>query len=294
MTQASHELYTVALAQIDVTLGDLDANLEKHLRYVEEAKEQGASLLVFPELSLTGYYLQDITSTIGMQVSPPAPPLQKLLDASKKNDLDICVGFIQEDERYVPYIAQAYIERGEIRHIHRKVYLPTYGMFDDMRYVGMGRRVQAFDTRFGRMGMLVCEDFWHLALPYLLWLDGAETLIMVAAGPGRGVKPGDDYLDTNYDVSMAHRMYAELFTTFVFHCNRVGYEDGVAFGGYSTVLAPDGDFIATGEHFEECLVTATIHPESIRFKRRSLPLLRDERPELVLRELERIVKERYS
>jgi predicted amidohydrolase len=294
MAQPPLQPYTVALAQIAVTLGDLEANLKKHLEYVERAKEAGASLLVFPELSLTGYYLQDITNEIGMSVSPPAPPLQKLLDASKKYDLDISVGFVQEDDRYVHYIAQAYMGSGEIKHIHRKVYLPTYGMFDDMRYVGMGRNVRAFDTRFGRMGMLICEDFWHLALPYLLWLDGAETLLMVAAGPGRGVKPGDDYLDTNYDVSMAHRMYAELFTTFVFHCNRVGYEDGVAFGGYSTVIAPDGDFIAKGEHFEECLVTATVNPESVRFKRRSLPLLRDERPELVLRELERIVRERYS
>ncbi len=294
MAQPSHEPYTVALAQIDVTLGDLDCNLTKHLEYVERAREAGASLLIFPELSLTGYYLQDITNQIGMCVSPPAPPLQKLLDASKKHKMDICVGFVEEDDRYVHYIAQAYIGEGEIKHIHRKVYLPTYGMFDDMRYVGMGRQVRAFDTRFGRMGMLVCEDFWHLSLPYLLWLDGADTLLLVAAGPGRGVKPGDDYLDTNYSVSMAHRMYAELFTTFVFHCNRVGYEDGVAFGGYSTVIAPDGDFLVRGEHFEECLVTATVTPELVRFKRRSLPLLRDERPELVLRELERIVSERYS
>lgn len=294
MAQASHTPYTVALAQIDVTLGDVECNLAKHLNYVEQAKDAGASLLIFPELSLTGYYLQDLSSSVGMCVSPAAPPLQKLLDASKKHRLDLCVGFIEEDDRYVHYIAQAYIGEGEIRHVHRKVYLPTYGMFDDMRYVGMGRQVRAFDTRFGRMGMLVCEDFWHLSLPYLLWLDGADTLLLVAAGPGRGVKPGDDYLDTNYSVSMAHRMYAELFTTFVFHCNRVGYEDGVAFGGYSTVIAPDGDFLVRGEHFEERLITATINPESVRFKRRSLPLLRDERPELVLRELQRIVEERYS
>ena len=289
----AHEPYVVALAQINVTLGDLEANLEKHLEYVESAHDAGASLLVFPELSLTGYYLQDITGEVGMGIAPPAPALAKLIEASRKHKLDICVGFVEEDDRFVHYIAQAYIGDGEIKHIHRKVYLPTYGMFDDMRYVGMGQKTRAFDTRFGRMGMLICEDFWHLALPYLLWLDGADTLLMVAAGPGRGVKPGDDYLDTNQSVSMAHRMYAELFTTFVFHCNRVGYEDGVAFGGYSTVIAPDGDFLAKGEHFEECLVTATVNPESVRFKRRSLPLLRDERPELVLRELERIVEERY-
>jgi NAD+ synthase (glutamine-hydrolysing) len=287
------EPYTVALAQINSVLGDVECNLKKHLEYVDRARDEGASLVVFPELSLTGYYLMDITGEVGMRLDPPAPPLQKLLDASRKGDIDICVGFVEEDARYVHYIAQAYISEGEIRHVHRKVYLPTYGMFDDMRYVGMGRTVRAFDTRHGRMGMLVCEDFWHLSLPYLLWLDGADTLLLVAAGPGRGVKPGDDYLDTNYSVSMAHRMYAELFTTFVFHCNRVGYEDGVAFGGYSTVIAPDGDFLARGEHFEESLITAQVDPESIRYKRRSLPLLRDERPEMVLRELERIVKERY-
>jgi NAD+ synthase (glutamine-hydrolysing) len=294
MPQIPYEPYMVALAQISVKLGDRDANLQKHLDYIDQAKEAGASLIVFPELSLTGYYLQDITSEVGMRVSPPAPPLKELLDRSREYDMDICVGFVEESDRYVHYIAQAYIGQGEIKHIHRKVYLPTYGMFDDMRYVGMGRQVRAFDTRFGRMGMLVCEDFWHPALPYLLWLDGADTLLMVAAGPGRGVKPGDDYLDTTYNVITAHRMYAELFTTFVFHCNRVGYEDGVAFGGYSTVIAPDGDFLARGEHFEECLVTTTVNPESVRYKRRSLPLLRDERPELVLRELERIVRERYS
>ncbi len=294
MTQPSLEPYTVALAQIDVKLGDVESNLAKHLEYIERAKDAGASLLIFPELSLTGYYLQDITNQIGMRVSPPAPPLQKLIDASERHNLDICVGFIEEDERFVHYIAQAYIGQGEIKHVHRKVYLPTYGMFDDMRYVGMGRHVHAFDTRFGRMGLLICEDYWHVSLPYLLWLDGADTLLMVAAGPGRGVKPGDDYLDTSYDVSMAMRLYAELLTVFIYHCNRVGYEDGVAFGGYSSVIAPDGDTLNRGEHFEECLVTAVVNPESIRFKRRSLPLLRDERPDLVLRELERIVKERYG
>lgn len=294
MAQPPLEPYTVALAQITVKLGDMASNLQKHLEYVVKAKDAGASLLIFPELSLTGYYLQDITHEIGIPISPPGEPLKQLMEASRKHNIDICVGFIEESDRFVHYIAQAYIGEGEIKHVHRKVYLPTYGMFDDMRYVGWGHEVRAFDTRFGRMGILICEDFWHLSMPYLLWLDGADTLLMVAAGPGRGVKPGDDYLDTNYDVAMTHRVYAELFTTFIFHCNRVGYEDGVAFGGYSTVIAPDGDFLAKGEHFEECLVTAVVNPESIRFKRRSLPLLRDERPEVTLRELQRIVKERYS
>ena len=200
MARPSMEPYTVAVAQISVKLGDVESNLEKHLEYVERAGEAGASLLVFPELSLTGYYLQDITTEVGQPVDPPGPSLARLMEESRRRDMDICVGFIEEDDRFVHYIAQAYIGQGEIKHVHRKVYLPTYGMFDDMRYVGMGQRVRAFDTRFGRMGMLVCEDFWHPALPYLLWLDEADTQLMVAAGTGRGVKPGDDYLDTTFDV----------------------------------------------------------------------------------------------
>src|SRR5688500_1549372 len=99
MTQHTPEPYTVALAQINVALGNPEANLKKHLEYVERAREAGASLLVFPELSLTGYYLMDITHEIGMSVSPPAPPLKTLMDCSRDYNMDICVGFIEEDDR---------------------------------------------------------------------------------------------------------------------------------------------------------------------------------------------------
>src|SRR5688500_2062322 len=127
----AHEPYTVALAQTNAVLGDVEANLKKHLGYAERARDEAASHLVFPEVGLTGDDLMDITGEVGMSVDPPAPPLQKLLDASRKHKLDISVGFVEEDARSIHYIAQAYIGEGEIRHVHRKVYLPTYGMFDD-------------------------------------------------------------------------------------------------------------------------------------------------------------------
>src|SRR5690349_13644903 len=125
MTRRTLTPYTVGIAQISVKLGDLEAKLAKHLEYIERAKETGVSLLIFPELSLTGYYLHDIPNQIGMSISSPQPPLQKLLEASRHNDMDICVGFVEEDDRFVHYIAQAYIGQGEIKHVHRKVYLPT-------------------------------------------------------------------------------------------------------------------------------------------------------------------------
>jgi NAD+ synthase (glutamine-hydrolysing) len=282
--------YTVGLAQINPTLGDVARNLAKHHAYIERAAAEGVDLLVFPEASLTGYYLQDLTDEVAMRCD--APPLRDLAAAAAAHHIDLCVGFIEEDARYVHYISQAYFSAGALVHLHRKVYLPTYGMFDDLRFVGVGRKIRAFNTRFGRFGMLICEDFWHISSPYLLWQDGADTLLLVSAGPGRGVKPGDDYLDTAYVVGLAHRMFAEFFTTYVMHCNRVGYEDGIAFGGYSGVVGPDGTDLVRGPHFEETLLTTRIDPAAIRWKRRSLPLLRDERPDLVLRELGRIVAER--
>lgn len=282
--------YTIGLAQINPTLGDVARNLEKHHAYLQQAAEAGVDMLVFPEASLTGYYLQDLTDEVAMR--PDAPPLRDLAAAAAEHKIDLCLGFIEEDSRYVRYISQGYWSGGELVHLHRKVYLPTYGMFDDLRYVGVGHKIRAFDTRFGRMGILICEDFWHISSPYVLWQDGADTLLLVSAGPGRGVKPGDDYLDTNYDLGLAHQMMAEFFTTYVVHCNRVGYEDGIAFAGYSGVIGPDGAELARGPHFDEQLVTARIDPAATRWKRRSLPLLRDERPDLVLRELQRIVGDR--
>ncbi len=290
MTTPNEAPYTIGLAQINPALGDVARNLEKHYAYLEQAAAAGVDLLVFPEAGLTGYYLQDLTDEVAMR--PDAPPLRGLAEAAAAHKMDLCVGFIEEDSRYVRYISQAYFSDGALVHLHRKVYLPTYGMFDDLRYVGVGNKIRAFDTRFGRLGILICEDFWHISSPYLLWQDGADTLLLVSAGPGRGVKPGDDYLDTTYDLSLAHRMMAEFFTTYVVHCNRVGYEDGVAFAGYSGVTGPDGTELARGPHFEEALVTARIDPAATRWKRRSLPLLRDERPDLVLRELQRILTDR--
>ncbi len=110
------------------------------------------------------------------------PVFQPLLEASRT--LDLVVGFVDEDGRNRFYIASAYLSRGEVLHVHHKVYLPTYGLFDEGRFFAWGDAVQAFDTRFGRVGMLICEDFWHASPPYLLWLDGADLFLFTSASPG--------------------------------------------------------------------------------------------------------------
>ncbi len=275
---------TLALAQINTVLGDVDANLEKHLQLAQQARKGGAELIVFPELSLTGYVLQDIAATVAHRPSGDDPVFRKLLKAS--NELDMVVGFVEEDERYRFYIASAYLSGGKVVHVHRKVYPPTYGIFDERRYFAAGDSFRAFDTRFGRVGILICEDFWHASSPYALWMDGADIMLFTSASPGRGVT--EEILGSAKWVETVNQTYAGLFTTFVAHANRVGFEDGLNFWGSSTVFDPDGKLIAQAPADEEGLTLAQLDLAQLKRTRIRLPLLRDERMDVLQKELKRI------
>jgi len=278
----------IGLAQTYPKLGDVQANLEAHLAIIEEASAKGVDLLVFPELSLSGYQVQDLVAEVALTASPDDPTFSRLLEASHK--LDLVVGFVQEDTRNRFFIANAYLSGGEIVHIHQKVYLPTYAMFDEMRFFDLGDSVQAFDTRFGRVGMLICEDFWHMSPPYLLWIDGADILLLNSASPGRGLDDQDRLSGSRW-VELVNQAYGSMFTSYVVHCNRVGYEDGKVFWGGSSIVNPDGEFDVRGTYYEEALLIHEIDLNQLHRTRARLPLLRDERPELVKRELRRILGE---
>jgi NAD+ synthase (glutamine-hydrolysing) len=277
---------TLGLAQINTRLGDVRANLEKHLAWIADARRGGADLVVFPELSLTGYVLQDLAASVALRPSREDPLFRRLLTASKS--IDVMLGFVEAERRQRFYIAAAYLSRGEVVHVHRKVYLPTYGLFDEGRFFAPGDHIQAFETRFGRFGMLICEDFWHASPPYLLWLDGADVLLFASASPGRGLHD-EPRLDSARWVDQINQAYASLFTTFVVHANRVGFEDGLNFWGGATVFDPDGTLLAHGPYHEEALTMAQIDLDQLHRTRARLPLLRDERTALVQRELGRIL-----
>jgi len=277
---------TIALAQINTQLGNPEANLDKHLACLRDARQNGADLILFPELSLTGYALQDLVPSVATSTGRENPVFSRLMKESL--EIDIVVGFVNEDIRHRFYIAAAYLSKGEIVHIHNKVYLPTYGLFDEKRFFSPGDRFRAFDTRWGRVGILICEDFWHASSPYLLWQDGADILLMTSASPGRGVT--DEQLGSAKWVETINQTYAGLFTCFVAHTNRVGFEDGLNFWGGSTVFDPDGKLVVKAQNDIETLTYAHLDLAQLRRTRSRLPLLRDERPEIVLRELERIME----
>src|SRR5512146_296290 len=158
----------IALGQIAPRLGALDVNLERHRTLLGEARERGAALVVFPELGLTGYQLQDLAAEVAMRLDDP-----RLLGlAADTRALSAVVSFVEESGDHRLFIAAALLEEGEVRHVHRKLHLPTYGLFDERRFFAPGDVLRAVPSRLGvGVGLAVCEDFWHLSTPQLLALD---------------------------------------------------------------------------------------------------------------------------
>jgi predicted amidohydrolase len=279
--------FRLGLAQIAPTLGDLEKNVALHERMVRQAVDRSVNLLVFPELSLTGYFLSDQVPSVALKSDSAA--LQALLELSHR--LSLIVGFVEETPGHRFHNAAAYLEGGAIRYIHRKVYLPTYGIFDEQRDLAAGGAVRAFDTALGRMAILICEDLWHPATAALAAWDDAEIIICPSASPGRGAGETGPFQNAVTWERML-RTYGDLFTCFVAYANRVGYEDGACFWGGSEVVDPQGRTLAKAPYLEEQLVVADLEPGSLRRARIVNPLLRDERLELTLQELTRIIRRR--
>jgi predicted amidohydrolase len=279
----------IALAQIAPHLGDVDANLELVATSVRRAADEGAALTVFPELSVTGYLLQDLVPEVAMRADDPR--LLSLGDGAP--GMLVAAGFVEEtdDHRYCNSVAL--VRDGALVGLHRKVYLPTYGLFDEGRFTRPGERIRAVDAGapVGRIGLSVCEDFWHASLPMLQALDGAQLLVNVAAGPSRA--PGSDA--GLVAIAGWHKMqdtYALLGSVPIAFCNRVGNEEGLTFWGGSRLLAADGSTVVQAPLWEEAFVIGTLETDDLRMQRYALPLLADERLELVRRELDRIIAER--
>jgi predicted amidohydrolase len=277
--------FSLALAQIDPVLGDLDRNITAHCAMAERAAKAGARMVVFPELSLTGYSVKDMHWDLAINVARDPSRLQRLLEMSRT--ITIVAGGVEEGPGFGIFNSAFLFEGGTVRTVHRKTYPPTYGMFEEMRYFSKGSSVRAFDTPFGRFGVLICEDLWHISLPYLLACDGAEVIIALVASPTRMSGPSEG-LEASSVNSENHKAYARLLSVYIAFCNRVGFEDGVNFWGGSQVVAPGGEVVATGKLFEEDLVVVQIADEEIRRARRFSRHFLDEDSGLVIRELQRL------
>jgi NAD+ synthase (glutamine-hydrolysing) len=270
----------IAIAQCAPALGAVQRNLDMHDKWIARARAAGARLVIFPELSLTGYYLKDLAADVACAADDPQ--LSRIAEASR--DIDISAGFVERSADAKLHIAQGHWSGGKLVHVHRKVYLPTYGIFDDGRYFGPGDRFETYRWAGGTTGVAICEDLWHVSTPYLYAAAGATIVLAPSASPGRGVAEGGD-LGTAESCRLMDRFYASYLTVYVVYVNRVGHEDGIAFWGGSEIVAPDGTVAARAPEFDEELLIGEIDPELVARERARNPLLRDEREDIVLRNI---------
>jgi predicted amidohydrolase len=278
--------FTAVLAQIKPKLGCVADNLKTIEGEIVKAREAGADLIVFPELALSGYFLKDLVPEVALRID--SSEIIRLIELSRS--ISIAIGFVEETDDYHFFNSALYLEDGAIRHLHRKVYLPTYGLFDEQRYLARGESFRAFDTKFGRFGILICEDMWHLSASYILAMDGATTLICLSSSPSRGIE--GDSLGSASAWQKLVSTTALFLNCRVLYSNRVGFEDGVNFWGGSEYVAPSGESIVRGKLLEEDFVTARVDEGALRRERIFSPMIRDENLFVTMQELGRIAHER--
>ena len=280
--------FTAVLAQIKPKLGCVADNLTLIEERITNARDAGADLIVFPELALSGYFLKDLVPEVALRTD--SLEILRLIELSR--GISIAIGFVEESDDYHFYNSALYLEDGKIRHRHRKVYLPTYGLFDEQRYLARGESFRAFDTKFGRFGMLICEDMWHLSASYILAMDGATTLLCLSSSPARGIE-GDSPGSASAWQKLVSTT-ALFLNCRVLYSHRVGFEDGVNFWGGSEYVAPSGESIIRAALLEEDLVTVRVAEGALRRERIISPLMRDENLFVTMQELQRIAEKRRN
>jgi len=272
----------VALVQMQPELGDLEGNLASACRLITRAREGGADLVVLPELCLTGYAVGRVDDDLALPADHPS----LLALAAASGDAGVLLGF-QEDSGRSSHNSAAYYEGGLLRHVHRKLYLPTYGIFDERKHFSPGQAMRAFTTRWGRMATLICNDAWQPQLPFLAVHDGAQVLL-VPTSSAQSLFP-QHYDSESYWRDLT-RFYGRMYQSYVVFVNRVGSEGDLHFWGGSHVVDPWGQVIAEAEDGETVLL-AEIDLARVRRRRREVPLVREARLALLAREIHRLVDE---
>ncbi len=272
----------IALAQIATCPGQLQHNLERHFDMVDRARKAGAHLVVFPELSLSGYLLAHGVLEHALFLDDPR--LEPLRRASR--EVALLVGLPLRERQGGISNAAVLLEGGEIRGVHRKLYLPTYGMFDEGRYFVPGAHLEPLECSLGRFGVLICEDAWHLSSAVILAHAGVDALLVVAGGPTE--------LDGGDEPAGSRRwhwiMGATAVTTVrpVFFANRCGWEEGVLFGGCSWAVDGRGRSLSQpAPPLAETLVAAPFSPIAAAQARTLIPIPYAERFDLWRAALER-------
>jgi len=276
--------FRLAIAQIESKFGDLAYNIEKHARVAKESCNSGANMVLFPELGLSGYSLRDLSYNLA--VRPDGNEMRPIIEASK--EIAIFCSFPEMCPDHVVRISGCLYIGGEIAQIYRKIHLPTHGLFEEARYFGKGNTIRAFDTPFGRLGIMICRDLWHPEEAYVLSRDGAEMIIACSAIPARVLGKNGFSVKKFFERTTGNIAFTNQ--VFLASTNKVGYEDGVAFFGNSVVFGPDGHELAILPELVEHVQIVYIDSSVLAKARYNMSLYRESDFGTVLDEMERIEK----
>ncbi len=277
------EKLRVAAVQMDVVPGDLNANRDAHLARIAEARRAGVDVLVFPELSLTGYGIAARAWEVAIPLEHPL--LSELADAAK--GMVVIVGFVEEGYAAQFFNACAVLKDGAVSFVHRKLNLPTYGDMDEGKHFAAGRYVEAFSVGSPWVGAcLICSDLWNPGLVHLAALHGATVLFVPtnsSRDPGRGTVAKPDC----WDVFLRH--YSLIYGLPIVFTNRIGTEGDYEFWGGSRILDPHGQAIAAASGTEETMLVAELDFAAVKRARFELPTVRDSNLSLIHREVDRLI-----
>lgn len=276
----------VAVCQMRPKLGALEDNFAAHHAWLDRAVGADAQLAVFPELSLAGYFLRDLTPDVALRLEDRR--VQDLVRRSRACSL--VFGMVEESEDHRFFNSAVFAEDGRILHVHRKVHLCDYGIFEEKRYFAAGDDVRTVASRHGRFGLLVCEDAWHLPTAWLHFLNGADALLVPSASPARGFDaPETAELSSQAAWRALCAALGRFLQTWVVYANRTGFEDGAPFWGGSLIVSPFGFAVAEAPGQEDALLAQRLDGDALRRARIATPLRRDARPELVRVHLARLL-----
>jgi predicted amidohydrolase len=275
----------ITLAQVASELGDVDANLERATEIIAQAGRESSDLVVFPELFLTGYALGQVDQDVSMSADDER--LTRLSTVAPETD--VLIGLYEDGLGVHNYNAASYYDGGALVHTHRKLYLPTYDVFEERKHFSPGQTMRAFDTRQGRVATLICNDAWQPHLVFLAVQDGARVLL-VPTNSSQSRFP-EQYDSRTYwrDITV---FYARMFQCYVVFCNRVGDEGpDLRFWGGSHIVDPWGKIVCALPDDDEAVVTTEIDLAMVRKRRREVPLVREARLGLLVREANRLAEE---
>ncbi len=257
---------TVAVAQTAPRLGDVAGNLQVIERALSAAAAKGAGLTLFPELALTGYALQDAVAAVAL--SADSPRLAEIAALGRQGAF--VLGFVEEGERGTFHNSALVAVDGRVVAIHRKRHLPTYALFDEGRFFKPGHGITLFDLDGWKLGLLICEEAWYPQTVHEVAQAGAEALLVLANGPGRGVGGGARWQTQDAWRELV-RYYARVYVVPVFLANRTGVEEGLFFGGCSAVVEPGGRVAAEGPLFDETILYGELSRPALRRARMRSP-----------------------